>query len=138
MDEDGKSGNRTRLLRFGPGVFTTVPFCHDYWEEVYLVSGDLYVGSDEQGNGGDRFEPNTYAGRRASTTARSAAMRAACSSKCTTTRTARNLLSQSGGLLSRHSGEDRNPLLGVFGCLADWRLSSVRNPVVNPENAPCA
>ena len=63
LDEDAKSGNRTRLLRFGPGVYTTVPFCHDYWEEVYLVSGDLYVGSDEHGNGGDRFEPNTYACR---------------------------------------------------------------------------
>ena len=63
LDEAAQSGNRTRLLRFGPGVFTTVPFCHDYWEEVYLVSGDLYVGSDEQGNGGERFEPNTYACR---------------------------------------------------------------------------
>ena len=63
LDEAAQSGNRTRLLRFGPGVFTTVPFCHDYWEEVYLVSGDLYVGSNEDGNGGERFEPNTYACR---------------------------------------------------------------------------
>ena len=63
LDEAAQSGNRTRLLRFGPGVFTTAPFCHDYWEEVYLVSGDLYVGSDEHGNGGERFEPNTYACR---------------------------------------------------------------------------
>ena len=63
LDEAGKSGNRTRLLRFGPGVYTTVPFCHDYWEEVYLVSGDLFVGSDEQGQGGVRFDPHTYACR---------------------------------------------------------------------------
>ncbi len=63
LDEAAQAGNRTRLLRFGPGVFTTVPFCHDYWEEVYLVSGDLSVGSDEHGNGGERFEPNTYACR---------------------------------------------------------------------------
>ena len=63
LDEAGKSGNRTRLLRFGPGVFTTVPFCHDYWEEVYLVSGDLFVGNDEHGSGGVRFDPHTYACR---------------------------------------------------------------------------
>ena len=43
LDETGKVGNRTRLLRFGPGVYTTKPFVHDYWEEVYLVSGDLIV-----------------------------------------------------------------------------------------------
>jgi len=63
LDETGKTGNRTRLLRFQPGVFTTVPFVHDYWEEVYLVSGDLTVGNDENGQGGEAFEPNTYACR---------------------------------------------------------------------------
>lgn len=63
LDETGKTGNRTRLLRFDPGVFTTAPFVHDYWEEVYLVSGDLTVGNDETGQGGERFAPNTYACR---------------------------------------------------------------------------
>lgn len=63
LDEKGKTGTRTRLLRFGPGVFTTKPFVHDYWEEVYLVSGDLTVGNDEQGEGGQAFEPHTYACR---------------------------------------------------------------------------
>lgn len=63
LDEDAKSGNRTRLLRFAPGVFTTKPFVHDYWEEVYLVSGDLTVGNDENGKGGESFSPNTYACR---------------------------------------------------------------------------
>lgn len=63
LDEGAKRGNRTRLLRFGPGVFTTKPFVHDYWEEVYLVSGDLTVGNDENGEGGERFAPNTYACR---------------------------------------------------------------------------
>ena len=33
-----------RLLRFAPGVFTTEPFVHEYWEEVYLIDGDLTVG----------------------------------------------------------------------------------------------
>lgn len=63
LDEGTKSGNRTRLLRFAPGVHTTQPFVHDYWEEVYLVSGDLTVGNDADGNGGEAFQPNTYACR---------------------------------------------------------------------------
>ena len=63
LDEAGKNGNRTRLLRFKPGVFTTEPFVHDYWEEVYLVSGDLIVGNNAAGEGGMAFAPNTYACR---------------------------------------------------------------------------
>jgi hypothetical protein len=63
LDETNKRGTRTRLLRFAPGVFTTKPFVHDYWEEVFLVSGDLTVGNDAQGNGGRSFPPNTYAVR---------------------------------------------------------------------------
>lgn len=63
LDEAAKTGNRTRLLRFAPGAFTTKPFVHDYWEEVYLVSGDLAVGNDANGEGGERFAPNTYACR---------------------------------------------------------------------------
>ena len=63
LDEKNKRGYRTRHLRFEPGVYTTEPFVHDYWEEVYLVSGDLTVGSDKNGNGGISFPPHTYACR---------------------------------------------------------------------------
>ena len=63
LDEDGRKGSRTRLLRFAPGEFTTVPFVHEYWEEVFLVSGDLTVGNDAQGKGGESFFPFTYACR---------------------------------------------------------------------------
>jgi hypothetical protein len=63
LDEERQSGTRTRLLRFAPGVFTTAPFVHDYWEEVYLVDGDLTVGNDEAGNGGEPFARGTYACR---------------------------------------------------------------------------
>lgn len=63
LDEGKRAGSRTRLLRFQPGVFTVAPFVHDYWEEVYLVSGDLTVGNDAQGKGGTAFRPNTYACR---------------------------------------------------------------------------
>ena len=63
LDEERHRGSRTRLLRFQPGVYTTAPFVHNYWEEVYLVSGDLVVGNDEQGRGGESFAAGTYACR---------------------------------------------------------------------------
>lgn len=63
LDEAKCSGSRTRLLRFQPGVFTVEPFVHEYWEEVYLLSGDLTVGNDAHGKGGTAFQPNTYACR---------------------------------------------------------------------------
>jgi hypothetical protein len=63
LDEQARRGTRTRLLRFAPGVFTVEPFVHDYWEEVYLVEGDLTVGNDSEGNGGEAFPPHTYACR---------------------------------------------------------------------------
>ncbi|GBQ22971.1 cupin domain-containing protein [Gluconacetobacter sacchari] len=63
LDEVARTGSRTRLLRFAPGVYTKRPFVHDYWEEVYLISGDLTVGNDENGHGGEPFPPNTYACR---------------------------------------------------------------------------
>jgi hypothetical protein len=63
LDEANRRGSRTRLLRFAPGVFTTQPFVHDHWEEVYLVSGDLTVGCDARGDGGENFAQATYACR---------------------------------------------------------------------------
>jgi len=63
LDEENKTGNRTRLLRFEPGAFSTAPFIHDYWEEVYVVEGVLIVGSDEKGAGGVSYPVHTYACR---------------------------------------------------------------------------
>lgn len=63
LDEPAMKGNRTRLLRFAPGVHTVSPFVHPYWEEVFLLSGDLIVGNDENGEGGTKFEGYTYAVR---------------------------------------------------------------------------
>jgi len=63
LDVENKRGSQTRLLRFEGGVFTTKPFVHDYWEEVFLVSGDLTVGNDEKGEGGTNYKPFTYACR---------------------------------------------------------------------------
>jgi hypothetical protein len=63
LDERGGTENRSRLLRFAPGVYTTKPFVHDYWEEVLLISGSLIVGNDANGNGGESFSPLTFACR---------------------------------------------------------------------------
>jgi hypothetical protein len=49
LDQESKTGNRTRLLRFKPGAHTTAPFVHGYWEEVYLIEGDLTVGDFASG-----------------------------------------------------------------------------------------
>lgn len=63
LDEPNRRGSRTRLLKFEPGTFTTDPFVHEYWEEVFLIKGDLTVGNDKQGKGGQAFAPFTYACR---------------------------------------------------------------------------
>lgn len=63
LDEKIKQGSRTRLLRIEPGSYSTEPFVHEYWEEVYLLSGDLIVGNDAHGRGGQKFTGPTYACR---------------------------------------------------------------------------
>jgi hypothetical protein len=63
LDENNKRGNRTRLLRISPGTFSTAPFVHNYWEEVFLLAGDLIVGNDASGKGGEQFRNYTYAPR---------------------------------------------------------------------------
>ncbi len=60
LDEVNKRGGHTRMLKFEPGTYTTAPFEHDYWEEVFVLSGDLWVGNDENGEGGERFSSPTY------------------------------------------------------------------------------
>jgi hypothetical protein len=60
LDTANRVGGHTRLLIFEPGTFTTEPFEHDYWEEVFVISGDMWVGSDKQGRGGVKFIANTY------------------------------------------------------------------------------
>jgi hypothetical protein len=63
LDENNQTGSRTRLLRFKPGAFTTTPFVHDYWEEVYLISGELTVGDVASGRRPSTYTANTYACR---------------------------------------------------------------------------
>jgi hypothetical protein len=63
LDEVNKRGSRSRLLRIDAGTFSEKPFVHDHWEEVFLAEGDLIVGSDEHGNGGEQFHAPTFACR---------------------------------------------------------------------------
>jgi ChrR Cupin-like domain len=43
LAHDSETGDYTRLFRFDPGVDTTPTGVriHDYWEEVYVLEGDL-------------------------------------------------------------------------------------------------
>jgi len=63
LDTAAKQGSRTRLVRFAPGAFTSEAYSHDYFEEAFLVSGDLTVGNDSEGNGGQSFVAPNYACR---------------------------------------------------------------------------
>ena len=91
LDETRKMGSRTRLLRFEPGEYTTAPFVHDHWEEVYLVSGDLIVGNDTPARAAkNSMRRPMRAGRRASITGRSNPKRAVCCTKFTITTRAKS------------------------------------------------
>ena len=61
LDEARGAGRRTRLLKIEPGAYSSQPFVHDHWEEVFLFHGDLIVGNDVEGRGGELFEAPTYA-----------------------------------------------------------------------------
>lgn len=41
LDERRGRGGRSRLVRFAPGAYTRQTLVHDYWEEVFVLSGDL-------------------------------------------------------------------------------------------------
>jgi ChrR Cupin-like domain len=41
LSRDEQTGDVTRLLRFDPGVETTGTIAHDFWEEVWILEGEL-------------------------------------------------------------------------------------------------
>lgn len=60
LARDGDTPVATRMLRFAPGTDTRVlgTMAHEFWEEVYILSGDLHdVVLDET------FEEGSYACR---------------------------------------------------------------------------
>jgi hypothetical protein len=46
LSYDEETGARTRLTRFDPGVVTAGPLIHEFWEEVYVISGGFVVGEE--------------------------------------------------------------------------------------------
>lgn len=61
MDVTARRGSRTRLLRMAPGCRTPEAHAHDYFEELYILEGDLIAidGPDSE----RRFEAPSYACR---------------------------------------------------------------------------
>jgi hypothetical protein len=61
LDEVGKIGRRSRLMKIEPGAYSRQAFVHDHWEEVFLFRGDLVVGCDAHGQDGELFRAPTFA-----------------------------------------------------------------------------
>ena len=41
LTRDERNGNYTRMLKFDPGTITDETLKHDFWEEVFIISGSL-------------------------------------------------------------------------------------------------
>ena len=54
-------GLRARLVKFEPNAYTTEPVVHETAEMVFIYSGTLVVGCDQQGYGGTSFAAPTFA-----------------------------------------------------------------------------
>ena len=52
-----------RLARWSAGALIDRPVVHDFHEEVFIVEGELVVGCDAEGEGGEAFGPYTFACR---------------------------------------------------------------------------
>ncbi|WP_419539640.1 cupin domain-containing protein [Paraburkholderia bengalensis] len=57
LDESRKRGARSRLVRFAPGASTRHVLVHDYWEEVFVLSGDLLARDGESDSHSEAPEP---------------------------------------------------------------------------------
>lgn len=58
IDAGSKSGHCTRLVEFAPKVNAPASV-HDYWEEIYLITGDLCL-IDEKGNKITKFDAPAF------------------------------------------------------------------------------
>ena len=61
LDTVAKRGRRTRILRMAPGSQTPEAHAHDYWEEIYMLEGEMIV---QDGTDGEkRVAAGSYAAR---------------------------------------------------------------------------
>jgi hypothetical protein len=49
LDEANRRGSVTRLLRMLPGTVTSEVLRHEFWEEVYVMSGDYRILDKDSG-----------------------------------------------------------------------------------------
>ncbi|MGH8805630.1 MAG: cupin, partial [Polaromonas sp.] len=63
LDRAAGTGSRTRLARWSAGALIDQPVVHDFHEEVFIIEGDLVVGCDAAGQGGQSFGAYTFACR---------------------------------------------------------------------------
>jgi len=49
LDEANRRGSVTRLLRMLPGTVTSEVLRHEFWEEVYVMSGDYRIVDKDNG-----------------------------------------------------------------------------------------
>jgi len=61
LDTDAKRGCRTRLLRMAPGSQTEAAHAHDYWEEIYILDGEMIV--EDGADGEKQVAAGAYAAR---------------------------------------------------------------------------
>lgn len=62
LDTEKKTGSRTRLLRLDPGTATPEAHAHPYWEEIYMLEGDMILTDGEDGE--KTVGPHWYAARK--------------------------------------------------------------------------
>lgn len=61
LDPTKARGRTTRIIRIEAGTVLPRAVVHETCEEVFLYQGDLVVGCDENGEGGEVFHAPTYA-----------------------------------------------------------------------------
>ncbi|MFK7945250.1 MAG: cupin [Paracoccaceae bacterium] len=61
LDPANLRGRSTRIIRIEAGTVLPRAVVHDTCEEVFLYQGDLVVGCDENGTGGEVFNAPTFA-----------------------------------------------------------------------------
>ena len=65
LDTEKKTGSRTRLVRLDPGTSTPEEHAHPYWEEIYILEGEMITHEGDAGK--MTVGPHWYAARKPGT-----------------------------------------------------------------------